>query len=72
MNCRDCMDKLDSYVDRELTDEELEDVRHHLKLCPPCEVLFNLRADLKRLVRVSCHEVKADPSLHAKVRNLFG
>lgn len=71
MNCADCMDKLDSFVDRELSEEELRQVRLHLELCPPCEHVFNLRADLKRLVKVCCDEPKADAALRNKVRELL-
>ena len=71
MNCADCMEKLDSYVDRELTDEELHQVRLHLELCPPCEKVFDLRADLKRLVKVCCDEGKAGIGLRNKVRELL-
>jgi mycothiol system anti-sigma-R factor len=71
MNCVECMDKLDSYVDRELSDEDLRQVRLHLELCPPCEQLFNLRSDMKRLVKVCCDEPTADAALRHKVRELL-
>jgi mycothiol system anti-sigma-R factor len=72
MNCSDCMDKLDSYVDRELDEEDMRQVRLHLELCPPCEHVFNLRADLKRLVKVACDDdIKANPALRDKVRQLL-
>jgi mycothiol system anti-sigma-R factor len=71
MNCQDCMDKLDFYVDRELTQEELQQVRLHLELCPPCEQVFQLRADMKRLVKVCCDETRANANLRDKVRQLL-
>jgi mycothiol system anti-sigma-R factor len=71
MNCADCMDKLDSYVDRELSHEELQQVRLHLELCPPCEQLFQLRSDMKRLVKVCCDKPKANDKLRDKVRQLL-
>lgn len=71
MNCVECMERLDSFVDRELSDADLHEVRHHLADCPPCEGVFQLRLDMKRLVKVSCDEPEPDPGLRDKVRQLL-
>ena len=36
MNCSDCKEKLDRYVDRELNNTELLELKLHLEGCPPC------------------------------------
>jgi anti-sigma factor (TIGR02949 family) len=72
MNCSDCLDRLDLFVDRELGEADLVEVRYHLQCCPVCEHLFELRTDLKRLVRACCCDrVQADSSLRDRVRGLL-
>jgi mycothiol system anti-sigma-R factor len=67
MNCDGCLEKLERYVDRELTDQELVEVRGHLERCPPCEHTFQLQAGLKRLVKLSCDQGTAPPTLRQKL-----
>ena len=71
MNCRDCLENLDTYVDRELTDDELSEVRRHLADCPPCEDLYHLKTGLKRLVKVCCDEGQAPEHLRSKLRQIL-
>ena len=71
MNCSDCVERLDSYLDRELNEHEVEQVRKHLTDCPPCEHVFQLRSDLKRLVKICCDEAAPASGLRDKVRNIL-
>lgn len=71
MNCQECLDQLDSYADRELSDEELVKVRLHLEACPPCEDRYTFQADVKRLVRVCCEQGEAPAELRAKLREIL-
>ena len=71
MRCRDCLQKLDQFVDRELTDDELVEVRRHLGDCPPCQDLYELQVHLKRLVKVCCDRGKAPEQLRAKLRQIL-
>ncbi len=71
MNCGECLEKLDPYVDRELNDVELAEVRRHLADCPPCEDLYQLRASLKRLVKVCCDEGTAPEHLRSRLRQIL-
>jgi mycothiol system anti-sigma-R factor len=67
MNCNGCLEKLDLYLDRELTDAELGDVRDHLERCPPCEHRYLLLAGMKRLVKVCCDQGAAPSHLRQKL-----
>ena len=67
MTCRDCLEKLYPYLDRELSDAEVERVRVHLAECPPCQHLYELQAGLKRLVKVCCGQGSAPPELRQKL-----
>jgi mycothiol system anti-sigma-R factor len=60
MNCSDVVNLLEQYVDRELSGEEIEEVRRHLDACPPCLTLFHFEANLRRLVRHACNESAPD------------
>jgi mycothiol system anti-sigma-R factor len=70
MNCADCESKLNAYVDRALTETELQQVQQHLDDCPPCVQMFELQAGLKRLVRKECCQDEAPQRLRAWVRKL--
>lgn len=71
MNCDDCIERLDPYVDRELTDAEIDEVRMHLAECPPCGHQVELRTDLKRLVKVCLDEGSASPQLRQRLQHLL-
>ena len=71
MNCQDCLDKLDRYLDRELTDAEVEEVKRHLGDCPPCEDLYQLQVNLKRLVKVCCDQGTAPEHLRSRLRQIL-
>lgn len=71
MNCDDCVRSLDPYVDRELSSQELVEVQRHLDNCPPCEDIFQLRSDIKRLVKTCCAEPTAPLELREKLRQIL-
>ena len=66
MNCRDAEARLDQFVDRELSAEEILEVQEHLDSCPPCLQKFHYEANLRRLVRRVCSEL-APSSLRARI-----
>jgi mycothiol system anti-sigma-R factor len=71
MNCDGCIEKLERYVDRELTDQELGEVRGHLERCPPCEDRYQLQAGLKRLVKLSYGQGTAPATLRQKLLQIL-
>ncbi|HEY4026468.1 MAG TPA: mycothiol system anti-sigma-R factor [Candidatus Dormibacteraeota bacterium] len=71
MNCSKCLENLDTYLDRELTDDELNEVRRHLAHCPPCEDYYLLKASLKRLVKVCCDQGVAPEHLRSRLREIL-
>jgi anti-sigma factor (TIGR02949 family) len=71
VNCRDCVDKLETYVDRELSEDEVESMMRHLAECPPCQDQYQFEAGLRRLVRVCCAQGEAPPELRAKLREIL-
>ncbi|HEY0494066.1 MAG TPA: mycothiol system anti-sigma-R factor [Candidatus Dormibacteraeota bacterium] len=69
-NCDETMSRLSLYLDRELSDDEVGEVKVHLHACPPCVEVFDFQAELKRLVRKECCTDDAPARLRAWVRKL--
>jgi mycothiol system anti-sigma-R factor len=67
INCRDCARALNPFLDRELSDEDVVQVRDHLEACGGCQHLFQFEESLRRLVRVRCQEQSAPQSLREKI-----
>jgi mycothiol system anti-sigma-R factor len=67
INCRDCLQALNPYLDRELSDEDILHVRQHLEECGGCLHVYQFQESVRRLVRVRCLEQSAPDSLRAKI-----
>ncbi len=70
MDCDETAERLNLYLDRELSDADVAQVREHLSECPPCERIFDFQAEVKRLVRKECCSDDAPARLREWVRNL--
>jgi mycothiol system anti-sigma-R factor len=71
MNCPDCKEKLDRYVDRELSTTEQLEVQLHLEGCPDCSDEYEFQTQLKRLVKSSCDCDKAPAAFREKLRQIL-
>jgi len=67
ITCRDCIQALNPYIDRELSDEDITHVREHLTACGGCLHVYQFEESLRRLVRVKCLEQAAPESLRARI-----
>jgi mycothiol system anti-sigma-R factor len=68
ITCRDCVQALNPYLDRELSDDDITHVREHLEACGSCLHVYTFEESLRRLVRVKCQEQSAPDSLRAKIK----
>lgn len=68
MNCQDCVQALYPYLDRELSEVEIQQVQVHLNACPPCLHAFHFEESLRRLVQVRCHEQRAPETLRVRIQ----
>lgn len=66
MNCVEIQERLELYVDRELSSAEAAEVQAHLDACPPCLRIFHFEGSMRRLVRRACSE-SAPESLKARI-----
>jgi mycothiol system anti-sigma-R factor len=71
-DCKDTLDRLYEYLDRELSEAERLEVQQHLDDCPPCLDRFEFEENVLRLVRRCCRDVAAPQSLVEKVRQICG
>jgi mycothiol system anti-sigma-R factor len=67
INCRDCVQALNSYIDRELSDDDIVQVREHLVECGGCLHIYKFEESLRKLVRVRCQEQSAPDALRARI-----
>lgn len=67
INCQDCITALNSYLDRELSDDDIRHVREHLDACGDCLHLYQFQESVRRLIRVRCLEQAAPEGLRARV-----
>jgi mycothiol system anti-sigma-R factor len=67
ITCTTCLQALHPYIDRELSDEDIVQVREHLDECRGCLHLYQFEASLRRLVRVKCQEQQAPESLRVRI-----
>ena len=67
INCQNCVQALNPYIDRELSDDDITHVRGHLDECRGCLHLYTFEASVRRLVRIRCQEQSAPESLRARV-----
>jgi mycothiol system anti-sigma-R factor len=65
--CRDCARALNPYLDRELSDDDVIQVRSHLEACGGCLHLYQFEESLRRLVRVRCQQQGAPASLRERI-----
>jgi mycothiol system anti-sigma-R factor len=67
INCRDCVRALNPYLDRELSDDEVVEVRGHLEACGGCLHMYQFEESLRRLVKVRCQEQGATAEFRQRI-----
>ena len=73
MNCRECVEHLYEFLDRELTPDVEREIREHLEVCPPCGEQFDFEELFLKFLRARCRAEGASPELKKRVlRELFG
>jgi anti-sigma factor (TIGR02949 family) len=67
ITCTTCLQALHPYIDRELSDDDIVQVREHIDACRGCLHLYQFEASLRRLVKVRCQELQAPESLRQRI-----
>lgn len=67
MKCRECVEHLYEYLDRELTPELEQEIKAHLAACPPCDEHYDFEALFLEFVRIRCQTQGAPPALRRRI-----
>lgn len=65
--CEEAFRRLDDYLDRELSPEEMTLVHEHLEICAGCAREFNFEASVLNGVREKLRQIELPPSLQARI-----
>ena len=72
MDCRDCVEHLYEYLDRELTPELEQEIRAHLESCPPCGEYHDFEDLFLKFLKARCQAQGAPATLkHRILEQLF-
>jgi anti-sigma factor RsiW len=71
MNCETWQDKLDAFVDGELSPVQATALEEHLRACPACSAETRARQQLKRETHFAGQAFPVPPALEAKLRGQF-
>ncbi|MET7336243.1 mycothiol system anti-sigma-R factor [Nonomuraea sp. NPDC005650] len=66
-DCREVLDKVYAYLDGELTDNDVVEIRVHLEECSPCLQEYDLDKAIKALVHKHCGCDPVPGDLRSKV-----
>ena len=68
--CEKCEERLQPYLDRELSESERLEAEVHLEGCEYCGKRYRFEISLRRYVRSACCSEEMSPELKAKLANL--
>ena len=69
--CEEAFRRLDDYLDRELSEQEMILVREHLEVCAGCAREFNFESSVLHGVRDKLRQIDLPPSLEERVLSLL-
>jgi anti-sigma factor (TIGR02949 family) len=68
--CHEAEQRLQAYVDRALTPDEVAGIEAHLAVCPPCARCYKLETQMRENMRRIGGEEPCPESLKVRLRNL--
>ena len=69
--CEEAFRRLDDYLDRELSAEEMTLVHEHLDICAGCAREFNFEASVLRGVRAKLRQIDVPESLQSRILDVL-
>ena len=70
-DCNETLRELETFLDGELSAEELVSIRAHLERCPDCYQAFDFQAELKAVIAAKCHQDEMPPGLLSRIEQCF-
>lgn len=65
-DCQDALERLEAFLDGELPETDVDDLRAHLTACYPCTDRVSFEEQLRTIVRRDCVDA-APPTLLAQI-----
>jgi anti-sigma factor (TIGR02949 family) len=72
LTCQDAVARLEDYLDRELNEEEMSQVRHHLEICAACAGHFRTEGTVLQQLRDKLRRIAVPGDLMARVQRKLG
>ena len=70
-DCAETIRELETFLDRELSDEGHTAIHAHLEGCPDCLQAFDFHAELRTVIAAKCHNDEMPPGLLARIEKCF-
>jgi anti-sigma factor (TIGR02949 family) len=67
MDCKECLEALDDFVDRELAAEDFHAIERHLDRCPPCSSEFEFERAVLDQIRSKLSGLDVPADLKARI-----
>ena len=67
LDCREVFLRIDDYVDRTLSAEEVEQVRQHLEECTPCAEEHGFTTSMIGEIKAKLRRIRCPESLRARI-----
>ena len=69
--CEEAFRRLDDYLDRELTPDEMRKVQEHLETCAACATEFAFESSVVQHVRTKLQRIDAPAALRDRIARLL-
>ena len=70
-DCNETLRELETFLDGELSQAALDDIREHLGDCPNCLEAFDFHAELKAVIAKKCQNDPLPAGLLARIEQCF-
>lgn len=70
-SCKEVVEKLDEYVDRALTAEEIASVEEHLQRCAECACEYRFESNLISEIRAKLRRIDLPPDLMSRISQMI-
>jgi len=70
-DCNETLKELETFLDGELSDAALADIRAHLGDCPNCLEAFDFHAELKAVIAAKCKNDEMPVGLLSRIEQCF-
>ena len=71
LDCREVFRQMGDYVDRALSDEEIQAIEAHLDLCGPCAKELGFTEAMIRELKERLRRIRAPERLRARIASIF-